>query len=273
MKDFKHIFKRKYFLVFFAVSVIVLFFLKRCYGDLTVEQLFTLERPEQKAVPPADTVRVHARYVDSLMHAPRNPVCLVDSKGQPVKNRVTSVSSFKDCFPDINPVQLPTAEKLGIATTEDREEAHSKKSALVYVGDNPYFAVAELSHSIPYLVPRASLLLEHIGRAFIDSLCTKGYPFHKIKVTSLLRTQKDVKRLRVHNKNATERSCHLYGTTFDISYNEFERVNGLDGQPQPISNPVILKSVLAEVLEDLREQGLCYVKYEAKQSCFHITAR
>ena len=34
-----------------------------------------------------------------------------------------------------------------------------------------------------------------------------------------------------------------------------------------------LKYVLSEVLNDLRRQGTCYVKYEAKQSCFHITAR
>ena len=34
-----------------------------------------------------------------------------------------------------------------------------------------------------------------------------------------------------------------------------------------------LKSVLAEVLQDLRKQKKCYVRYEFKQGCFHITVR
>ena len=33
------------------------------------------------------------------------------------------------------------------------------------------------------------------------------------------------------------------------------------------------KGILSEVLEDLRLAGACYVKFEKKQSCFHITAR
>ena len=273
MKSNKRIFKRRYFLVFFFCAVLVLYILKNCYDNSSETFQMLVEQKQQTAVLSKDTVLWHAQMVDSIMHAPRNTVRLIDKEGKPVKNRVTSVSDFKTCFPDVNPIQLATAEKLGINTTQDRDEAHSQKSALVYVGDNPYFTLADLTHSIPYLVPRASLLLEHIGRAFIDSLSTKGLPFHKIKVTSVLRTQQDVQRLRRHNKNATENSCHLYGTTFDISYNEFEPVNGMDGTPKPMSNPVVMKSILAEVLEDLREQGLCYVKYEYKQSCFHITAR
>ena len=35
----------------------------------------------------------------------------------------------------------------------------------------------------------------------------------------------------------------------------------------------ILKNVLGEVLRDLRKQNKCYVKYEVKQRCFHITTR
>ena len=34
-----------------------------------------------------------------------------------------------------------------------------------------------------------------------------------------------------------------------------------------------LKSVLAEVCQDLRKQKKCYVRYEFKQGCFHITVR
>jgi hypothetical protein len=38
-------------------------------------------------------------------------------------------------------------------------------------------------------------------------------------------------------------------------------------------SPDTLKLVLSEVLRDLRESEACYVKYELKQGCFHITAR
>ena len=34
-----------------------------------------------------------------------------------------------------------------------------------------------------------------------------------------------------------------------------------------------LKWVLSEVLRDMREAKRCYVKYEVKQGCFHLTAR
>jgi hypothetical protein len=34
-----------------------------------------------------------------------------------------------------------------------------------------------------------------------------------------------------------------------------------------------LKWVLSEVLRDMREQKRCYIKYEVKQGCFHMTVR
>ena len=79
------------------------------------------------------------------------------------------------------------------------------------------------------MVPRAAILLEDIGRAFYDSLSVKGVPLHKIIVTSVLRTQEDVMRLRRFNGNATENSCHLYGTTLDICYNRYKTVEDPDG--------------------------------------------
>ena len=36
---------------------------------------------------------------------------------------------------------------------------------------------------------------------------------------------------------------------------------------------VRLKQILSEVLNDQRHLGRCYVKYEVKQGCFHITVR
>ena len=34
-----------------------------------------------------------------------------------------------------------------------------------------------------------------------------------------------------------------------------------------------LKMVLSEVLYDLRQREMCYIKYEKKQGCFHLTVR
>lgn len=218
-------------------------------------------------------VERHAAYVDSLLLRPRKELVLTNEKGEPIKRRVTSVRSFKTSFPDLNDVQLATASRLGIPHTSNRAEAAKRKEELVYVGDNPFYEVRQLSHSIPYLVPRAATLLTEISRAFIDSLASKGYPFHKLVVTSVLRTGEDIKKLRRVNVNASQNSCHQYGTTFDITYNKFVRVQDPDLPKQEMSNGVILKSILAEVLEDQRQMGTCYIKYEHKQACFHITAR
>ena len=45
------------------------------------------------------------------------------------------------------------------------------------------------------------------------------------------------------------------------------------GEPRRQVRNDTLKWVLAEVLRDMRESGRCYVKYEVKQGCFHITVR
>lgn len=191
--------------------------------------------------------------------------------GSLVKNRIYSVASFKNCFPDSNNVQLEAANRYGVAPVQNREEAERRKSELVYVGSNPFFHVDRLSNSIPYLVPRAAVLLQDIGRTFFDSLQVKGIPLHKIIVTSVLRTKDDVQRLRGHNSNATENSCHLYGTTFDICYNRYKTVEDPEGSLRRRVRNDSLKWVLSETLRDMRQQGRCYIKYEVKQGCFHIT--
>ena len=153
----------------------------------------------------------------------------------------------------------------------DREEAENRKAELVYVGSNPYFYVDRLRSSIPYLVPRAVVLLQDIGRNFFDSLQVKGIPLHKIIVTSVMRSKVDVDKLRGHNGNATQNSCHLYGTTFDICYNRYKTVEEPDGPSRRQVRNDTLKWVLSEVLNDMRNNKRCLVKYEVHQGCFHIT--
>ena len=189
------------------------------------------------------------------------------------KHHILSVPSFKACFPDTQSVQLASALKYGVKRVKDREDAEKRKNELVYVGANPYYHVDKLYSSIPYLVPRAAVLLQDIGTAFFDSLYVKGVPLHRFIVTSVLRSEADVVKLRRHNGNATENSCHLYGTTFDICYNRYETVENPNGPARRAVRNDSLKYVLSEVLRDMREQGRCYVKYEVKQGCFHMTVR
>ena len=188
-------------------------------------------------------------------------------------HKIRSVANYAVAFPDTNGLQLTAANRWGVTPVANREDAESRKRELVYVGANPYYHVDPLYSSIPYLVPRAAVLLQDIGQAFFDSLYVKGVPLHKIIVTSVLRSQEDVAKLRRRNGNATENSCHLYGTTFDICYNRYTTVENPDGPHRREVRNDTLKWVLSEVLRDMREQDRCYIKYEVKQGCFHMTVR
>ncbi len=188
-------------------------------------------------------------------------------------HRIMSVASYADAFPDLQEVQIEVARRYGVSPVRDREEAERRKGELVYVGSNPYYVIDKrMTASIPYLVPRASRLLQDIGRAFLDSLALKGVPMHKVIVSSVLRTEEDVARLVRRNPNASGESCHRFGTTFDLCYNRYSTVSPPGEVRRAVSNDT-LKWVLSEVLDDLRRQGRCYVKYEVKQGCFHITTR
>ena len=190
------------------------------------------------------------------------PMVVSSQKHHPIRG----VRNYKSEFPDSQSVQIQAAQKWGVRPVKDREDAEHRKKELVYIGESPYYHVDRLSSSIPYLVPRAALMLQDIGEAFFDSLYAKGLPLHQLIVTSVLRSMDDVAKLQRHNPNATEQSCHLYGTTIDICYNRY----------QPLTREVrndTLKWVLSEVLRDKRNEGRCYIKYEVKQGCFHMTVR
>lgn len=200
------------------------------------------------------------------------PSIFFDKDGREVKHRIFSVPHFGNTFPDQQDVQILAANKHGVNPVQNREEAEHSKGKLVYVGSNPFFYVDKLNNSIPYLVPRASVLLQDIGRAYFDSLQIKGIPLHKIIVTSILRTKDDVAKLRTRNGNATENSCHLYGTTFDICYNRYKQIQTREQPRRQVQNDT-LKWVFSEVLRDFRNKNRCYIKYEVKQGCFHITVK
>lgn len=205
---------------------------------------------------------------------------VVELKNEPgfVPHRLYSVwgnrgGSFKVAFPDDNETQLVAAKKNGVEIVKSREDAELRKDELVYVGSNPYYFVDDLNNSVPYLVPKAAVLMQDIGKAFFDSLQVKGFPLQKLVVTSVLRSQEDVAKLQRRNQNATTQSCHQYGTTVDIAYNRYKVVADPEGDARRAVSNDTLKWILSEVLYDMRQQGRCFVKHEVKQGCFHLTVR
>ena len=193
----------------------------------------------------------------------------------PIENhpvRIYDVKFSKE-FNDLNDVQLAVAQAIGVPPVADREAAEELKAKLVKIEDTDTYVVDSLTHSIPYLIPSAKELLDRIGRNFQESLAAKGLNPNKLVVTSVLRTEADVARLRKGgNINASENSTHRYGTTFDLSYWRYVKVPELRGRPYEDVPPEYLRAVLSQVLKDLHDQkGVCYIKYEKKQNCFHIT--
>lgn len=163
-------------------------------------------------------------------------------------------SNYAGIFTDRNGLQLTAADRMGIAPQEDEANIAEfvAEGKLVKLQSCRYYVSTA---SMPYLTPEAADLLAEVGRRYKKEL---GSVFKVPVVTSMLRTREYVKELQKRNGNAVKNSCHLRGTTFDITY---ARMNARE------------KKALAQTLADLRNAGYCYVVYEIGQPCFHITVR
>ncbi len=176
--------------------------------------------------------------------------------------------TLRQLFNDSNYQHYAVAEQLGIEPIHADSLVWSIKRPLVRVNSDNYIYVDELRHSYPYLVPESRELLQDIAHRFHDTLRARGGGPYRLKVTSMLRTAHSVRRLRRVNRASVDSSAHLFGTTFDISFTNFPYSGGTPHRTQED-----LKNLLAEILYKLREEGRCYIKYERKPGCFHITAR
>lgn len=185
-----------------------------------------------------------------------------------VKMKINSVGgNLGRVFNDSNYRHLEAAGEIGISPIGSLESAWHAGRPLVRLETCREYFLDNLTHSLPYLVPEAEALLRDIGAAFIDSLNARGGGSYRVKVTSVLRTEESVSRLRRVNRNATTTSAHIFGTTFDISYSKFI----CDSVTVPRTQED-MKNLLGEVMKDMRDRGRCFVKYERKQGCFHVTA-
>lgn len=187
-------------------------------------------------------------------------------------HNIKGVISYQRDFPDDNDTQLAAAKAIGVKPFNKAEDAPNIKQFKL-LESNEHFTLDDLTHSVPYVVPQAAKLIDDIGINFLDSLTNKGLNPYRIIITSVTRSKEQQQQLSRSNINATVNSTHCYGTTFDISWKRFEQVADKDGRPMQEVGTDTLKMVLSEVLRDARLAKRCYIKYERKQGCFHITAR
>lgn len=171
-------------------------------------------------------------------------------------------------FNDTNAVQLEAAKANGIDPITDLKSAYHLKRPIQRIYTCNEYYVDSMKYALPYLVPKAATLLHDIGKAFHDTIVARGGKGYRIRVNSVLRTEHTVRMLRKRNRSATENSCHLYGTTFDVSWTKFDCLD----ESYKVSLES-LKNILAEIIYDMREKKRCYAIYEKKQGCFHITVR
>lgn len=177
--------------------------------------------------------------------------------------------SYNRDFNDLNEIQLETAKRIGVTPAKDRDEFASLEG-VTKIESNDFYTIEELTHSVPYVIPPMADLLAEIGQSFVGTLMEDRLPLYRPIITSVTRTEEDVKRLRRGNTNASENSTHQYGTTVDISWKRFDKIDPND--PREISEEE-LKHLLAMVLKRYHNQERCYIKHERRQACFHITVR
>lgn len=185
---------------------------------------------------------------------------------QPLTGRV---NVYERHFNDLQPKQKRAALKNGLPPFKSRAEIEAqykklrRRGKLVQIESDPKYIVGDLSVSSPYVVPKVEKLLDDIAKRFQQKSQSKA----RFVVTSVLRTEEDIAKLKKTNINASSASCHCNATTIDISYVRF----GED----PVRNrsDYELRLALAQTLHELRKAERCYVKIERKQYCYHITVR
>lgn len=192
------------------------------------------------------------------------------SQGKIITFGVRNVGRLADVFNDSNYVHLDLVEKKGIRPISTISSAYAAGKRLAQVNTCKEFIVDTLKYSLPYLMPDALAGVKEIGRRFSETVRQRsnGGEYRMI-ITSVLRTGGTIKRLRRVNKNSVENSAHCYGRTIDITYLNFVKD---DDRAETVSQDC-LRGALTEVLDNMHKEGKIYIKYEAKQSCYHLTIK
>ncbi len=157
-------------------------------------------------------------------------------------------------------------QKFGdVIKTKDEIRSYYLDKKLLLVDSSDVYVVDSLFHSYAFLTKDAKALLDDVGKRFREKIRNTSFRNARILVTSLLRTESTVKRLMRRNRNSLRISSHLHGTTFDLAHNEFVTEKSLSE-----AEIAYLRDILAETLNEFREQNRCFVTYEMNQACFHV---
>jgi len=202
----------------------------------------------------------------------------------PIKNKIDDLlypepigTVRVDRYQDFNAVHLFHAKINGTApfkTNKEFEEGINelvREDKLVKITDNSFYRICPLTHSHPYLTPKAEEFLEDLGKRFQEKLAEKDMPKYYFQISSLLRTKENQKNLSRSNINATSISSHMFGTTFDIPYTTVIKRTFLWNEAEVTDGNA--SKLLSEALGDLRKEGRCVVVSERKEACFHITIK
>ena len=138
MKYKLHYGKKQYLYTFLSI-VAVLFVVRLCHPELT-RSLDKQTAVSRTAKTPLDSVAAHALMTDSLLSSPY--ALPRDLSTQPLgrRHRILSVPGFERTFPDLNDVQIATAQRLGVKPVQNRDVAsHADYHQLVYIGNSPYY--------------------------------------------------------------------------------------------------------------------------------------
>ena len=225
-------------------------------NDSSTEELVVDASQPLPVITDADTVNPWNNVPDTV---PGNCVAL----------RTRYFGDLRQVFADSNYIQYPTAERTGISPIHTNADAWNAGKPLVKITSCADYYVQPLNYSLPYLIPSAADCLHELGRRFNDSLRARGGGSYRIKVTSVLRTKSSVRRLRRVNRNAIDSSTHQFATTFDISASRFV-CDDFNDVNRSLDD---LRQLLAEVIAAMQKEKKLFIKYERKNSCFHITSR
>lgn len=165
---------------------------------------------ERRRVVEAERARF-AAYLDER-EAPFRALPTLDARAEALLRRTRNAD------------HVARARTLGVPPVARRADALAQARArgLVELRDGPYYAVARLTYSVPFVTLDAAAALDSIGVRFQAHLARHGLPPYRFVVTSVLRTQEDQARLRGVNVNAARgTSSHEFGTTFDLHYRRF----------------------------------------------------
>ena len=145
----------------------------------------------------------------------------------------------------------------------------SAVTGLTTVSSTSGYHVEDMTYAKPLLTKRGQAVLKTIASNFQKRLQDQGYQKRKLVITSMTRSRASQIKLARTNGNAAPRSAHLYGSTFDISYEKFRPVSGSKGK-QPSKK--VLQQTLEKTLAELKKKGTLVGIKEYRQPCYHITA-